>query len=325
MYDFTSNYKTLRGRRVSVGKAKASPQWFRKVARPTRHWSCRKIKRALLFVGVTGQKIIARSILVCYCHIACNLSELRYKSQSGKSAGRAAGTSFEVCFMLRALLFLLCFVFCLPCPAFSAAIPPLKLHVWVGYMPAWLLEDFTKETGIPVAVTFFAENRELLRKLREEGDIQRFDLVTPSSEAVQQLAAEKLLQPLSPEKIPNLGLVDPWFGGLEYDKGFRFSVPLFWGGLGIVIDKRVVPEDVAARIFGYGDLWMPELKGQLLLPNDFRSLMSIMLLSRGYSVNDDDPAHLDAAMSALESLAPSVRDAVSSSKCNTQSLGIGVF
>ena len=194
-------------------------------------------------------------------------------------------------------------------------------------MPPWLLEEFTKETGIPVAVTFFADNKELIRKLKEEGEIQRFDLVTPSAETVQQLVADKLLLPLSPEKIPNLKLLDPWFAELDYDKGFRFSVPLFWGGLGIAIDRRVISESLASRILGYNDLWMPELKGKLLLPNDLRSLMSIMLLSRGYSVNDKNPEHIEAAMSALESLAPSVRnfDSVDQTEDLTKlSIGVGV-
>ena len=229
--------------------------------------------------------------------------------------------------MLRSLFFLLCFALFLPCPASSAATPPLKMCVWVNYMPAWLLEGFTKETGIPVAVTFFADNRDLLRKLKEEGELQRFDIVTPSAETVQQLVMEKLLLPLSPEKIPNMKLLDPWFAELEYDKGFRFSVPLFWGGLGIAIDKNVLPEDVASRILGYNDLWMPELKGRLLLPNDLRSLMSIMLLRLGHSVNDRDPSHLEAAMAALENLAPSIRsfDSVDQAEdLSKLTLGIGV-
>lgn len=229
--------------------------------------------------------------------------------------------------MLRSLLFLFCFALFSPCTASSAATPPLKMCVWVNYMPAWLLEDFTKETGIPTAVTFFADNRDLLRKLKEEGELQHFDIVTPSAETVQQLVMEKLLLPLSSEKIPNMKLLDPWFAELEYDKGFHFSVPLFWGGLGIAIDKKVLPENVASRILGYSDLWMPELKGRLLLPNDLRSLMSIMLLHLGYSVNDNDPSHLEAAMAALEDLGPAIRafDSVDQAEdLSKLTLGIGV-
>ena len=229
--------------------------------------------------------------------------------------------------MLRALFCLLCLAWCIPCPARASSPPTLRMHVWVSYMPTWLLEAFTRETGIPVSVTFFADNRDLFHKLKEEGEIERFDIVTPSAETVQQLAGENLLHPLSPEKIPNMKLLDPWFAELGYDKNFCFSVPLYWGGLGIAIDKKVVPKNLASRIFGYNDLWMPELKGLLILPNDLRSLMSIMLLHLGYSVNDSDPAHLEAAMAALESLAPSVTnfDSVDQAEDLAKlSVGVGV-
>ena len=210
--------------------------------------------------------------------------------------------------MIRLLFSFLLFVFFLPLPAYAVTKTPLKLHVWVTYMPVWLLEDFTRETGIPVHLTFFADNRDLTRKIREEGELLCFDIITPSAETVQELVSEGLLMPLSHEQIPNMKHLDAWFAGFEYDKGFRFSVPLFWGGLGIVIDKRVVPANVSARIVGYKDLWAPELKGKIMLPNDLRSLMSIMLLHLGYSVNDQDASHLEAAMSALEDLCPAVRD-----------------
>ena len=210
--------------------------------------------------------------------------------------------------MMRLLFPVLFFFFFLPLPAYPVSKTPLKMHVWVSYMPVWLLEDFTRETGIPVQLTFFADNRELLRKIKEEGEMLRFDIISPSAETVQELVAEGLLLPLSHDLIPNMRQLDPWFADFAYDKGFGFSVPLFWGGLGIVIDKRVVPKSVSSRILGFKDLWAAELKGKIMLPNDLRSLMSIMLLHLGHSVNDPDVSHLEAAMSALEDLAPSVRD-----------------
>ncbi|MCL1939584.1 MAG: spermidine/putrescine ABC transporter substrate-binding protein [Desulfovibrionaceae bacterium] len=199
-------------------------------------------------------------------------------------------------------------VFCLVallCPLTGAsAAQPLRVHAWVDYFPAWLHEEFTRETGIPIVQSFMAENTSLRTALVEHGATLHYDIVTPSSEMLQQLASEGLLLALDREQIPNMADIDPWFSGLGYDKGSVYSVPIFWGVLGIVIDKRVIPAEVASRIKGYKDLWMPELKDKLLLPNDFRSLMSIMLLSLGYGVNDFE--RLPQAMQALESLLPSV-------------------
>ena len=186
-----------------------------------------------------------------------------------------------------------------------AAEAPLRLHAWVDYFPAWLHEAFTKETGIPIVQSFFADNKSLHKSLAEQKDIVQYDVVTPSAEMAQQLIAEGLLLGLDRGKVPRLGDVDPWFADAGYDPGGIYSAALFWGGLGIVIDKRAMAPELAGRIKGYADLWLPELRGRLLLPNDFRSLMSVMLLTLGHGVNDF--AHLPEAMQKLESLLPSVR------------------
>jgi len=202
-------------------------------------------------------------------------------------------------------LFTLFCMVALFCPLTEAsAAQPLRVHAWVDYFPAWLQEEFTRETGIPIVQSFMAENASLRATLVEHGDTLRYDIVTPSSEMLQQLASDGLLLALDHKQIPNMADSDPWFSGVGYDKGNVYSAPLFWGVLGIVIDKRMIPAEVASRIEGYKDLWMPELTGKLLLPNDFRSLMSIMLLSLGYGVNDFEK--LPEAMQALESLLPSV-------------------
>ena len=189
-------------------------------------------------------------------------------------------------------------------PTAAYAKPPLRIHAWVDYFPAWLHEEFTRETGIPITQSFMANNESLHRSLVEQRGIAHYDVVTPSAEMLQQLASKGLLLPLDRKRIPNMKDIDPWFNDFGYDDGCIYSVPLFWGVLGIVVDKRVVAPELAARIKSYKDLWLPELKGKLLLPNDFRSLMSVMLLSLGYRVNDFD--RLPEAMRALETLIPSV-------------------
>jgi spermidine/putrescine transport system substrate-binding protein len=55
------------------------------------------------------------------------------------------------------------------------------------------------------------------------------------------------------------------------------------------------------------DLWKPELKGKLILPNDAREVMGIGLKVLGYSINEKDPEHLRQTYEKLRSLMPSVR------------------
>lgn len=215
--------------------------------------------------------------------------------------------------MLRQMLnSMVCFIFlALPfcCGTARAAerVEPLRIHAWVGYFPAWLVSGFTEETGIPVQQSFFADNNALYRAVTEETAFRRYDLVTPSAEMAQRLITEGLLLSVDKKAAPRVTTVDPWFWEHAYDPGGRYSVPLFWGVLGLCVDKSVLPPEVGLRLKGYKDLWLPELKGLIMLPNDFRSLMSVMLLSLGYSVNDGSAGHLEEAYARLESLAPSVQ------------------
>lgn len=188
----------------------------------------------------------------------------------------------------------------------AAANAPLRICAWVNYVPEWLVDEFSRETQIPVRASFFSESEALYRRVKGESGEPLCDVITPSGELVQRMKSEDMLLPLSASTVPNLQNIDPWFTRLAYDEGNTRSVPLFWGGLGIIIDKKVIPPEVAARIGGYADLWLPELHGKIMLPNDFRSLISIMLLTRHYSVNTQDPKQLEEAFAALETLAPAV-------------------
>ena len=225
------------------------------------------------------------------------------------------------------MLRLVCLLLLVGCGTARAEREPLRIHAWVGYFPPWLLSGFTEETGIPVVRTFFADNNALYRAVVDTGLSGPYDLITPSSEMTQRLAGEGLLLPVDKKTAPRVASVDPWFGGMAYDPGGRHSVPLFWGVLCLCIDTAMLPPEVALRVKGYKDLWLPELKGRVLLPNDFRSVMSVMLLCLGYSVNDGNAGHLEEAFALLESLAPSVRTYDTVDQAETMadgSTGVGV-
>ncbi len=206
--------------------------------------------------------------------------------------------------LLWAVLPALCPPVCRAEPAQQAK--PLRVQAWVGYMPEWLTTAFTRETGIPVRVTFFSENENLYRSVAGPEPMGAYDLITPSGEMAQRMAGEGLLMPLPAERMPNTRDVAPWLTRLAYDKGNAYSLPLLYGILGLVIDTHEVPPALASRITGYKDLWLPELAGKIMLPNDFRSTMSFLLLTLGYSVNEQSPERLKAALDKLATLVPAV-------------------
>lgn len=77
-----------------------------------------------------------------------------------------------------------------------------------------------------------------------------------------------------------------------------------WGSTSLAINTALVAKGTVQKS---ADLWKPELKGKLLLPNDLREVLGIGLKVLGYSINETNPEHLRQAYEKLQSLMPQVR------------------
>ena len=193
-------------------------------------------------------------------------------------------------------LLIFAFLALFPLNASPAAENALRVYAWPGYFPPWLTDAFHEETGIRVTQTVITDNSPLVEAAREA------DVITPSAEMVQLLISNGLLTQLDKSRLPGLRGMDPWFAEMGYDQGFSYSVPLFWGALYMGVNEQRLPPGFAERIRGFKDLSLPELRGRILLPDDYRSLMSVSLLALGYTVNDFTPQFLDEASRTAEEL-----------------------
>ncbi|HOI37978.1 MAG TPA: ABC transporter substrate-binding protein, partial [Bacillota bacterium] len=118
------------------------------------------------------------------------------------------------------------------------------------------------------------------------------------------MKAEGMLIPLDHSKIPNLEHIDLRFLDLPFDEGNIYSVPYFWGTMGIIYN----PELVWGKEFSsWDDLWDEELAGQILMVDSAREVVGIGLVSLGYSLNDTDTEHLQEAYRKLCGLTPNVK------------------
>lgn len=178
----------------------------------------------------------------------------------------------------------------------------VNLYIWSEYIPEEIIAAFTKETGIKVNISTYDSNEAMYAKVKLVG--KGYDLVVPSSDYVGLMRRENLLLPIDVKKIPNFGLIAPQFTNQSFDPGNGFSIPYMWGSTSLAINTQVVPADTVQKT---ADLWKPELKGKLLLPNDPREVMGIGLKVLGYSINEKDPEHLRQAFEKLKTLMPQVR------------------
>ncbi|MGD9742778.1 MAG: spermidine/putrescine ABC transporter substrate-binding protein [Dongiaceae bacterium] len=176
--------------------------------------------------------------------------------------------------------------------------PPAKIVIsnWDGYMPAELLQNFTKETGIEAELAVHATNEEIMGKVTAGGG-KGYDVLFVSSPFVEALAKQGLIAELDPGKIPNLANLYPEARALAYDPNNKYSVPYAWGTTGICYRSDLVSPAPTS--------WMELLrpadthKGKVTMLATDRWLMAAGLKALGYSVNSTNPEEIAQAKALL--------------------------
>lgn len=169
----------------------------------------------------------------------------------------------------------------------------IHVYNWGEYIDLDTLRQFEKETGIHVIYDTFASNEDLYVKLKKSGD--PYDVVVPSEYMVERLIRENMLMPLDYSLIPNSKKLDKRILNMEYDPGNRYSLPLFWGTLGIVVNKKLVDTPIDS----WKDLWNPRYKNEIIMYNSQRDSIAVALKMLEYSMNSRSIPELEKAKEAL--------------------------
>jgi spermidine/putrescine transport system substrate-binding protein len=183
----------------------------------------------------------------------------------------------------------------------------LNVYNWSEYMPSEVLERFTRETGIEVNYSTYDSNEVMYAKLKtlhEAGSDAGYDIVVPSNYYISKMGREGLLHKLDHEKLSNFEKLDPKLMNQGFDPGNAYSVPYTWGTTGIGINTELM---AGQEVNSWTDLWKPEYQQQVLLLDDMREVMGLGLIATGSSVNETDPAKIEAAYLKLKELMPNVR------------------
>ena len=164
----------------------------------------------------------------------------------------------------------------------------LKLYITGEYMSEDLIPNFEEEFGVDVIVEYFDSNEMMYTKM-QAGD--SYDVVIPSDYMIQRMMNEGTLQELDLSLIPNLDNLTPEVTNLPYDPDNTYSVPYFWGSVGIIynhnnVDPKVVEEQ------GYEILRNEEYKDRIYIYDSERDSFMMALKALGYSMNTDDPEEI---------------------------------
>ncbi|KAF5079148.1 Spermidine/putrescine-binding periplasmic protein [anaerobic digester metagenome] len=171
----------------------------------------------------------------------------------------------------------------------------LKLYNWGEYMGANLIPDFEKEYGVKVIVEYFDSNEMMYTKL-QAGDA--YDVLVPSDYMIERLIHENMLQKLDLAKIPNISNLAEGVKHLPYDPDNSYSVPYFWGNVGIVYNhNNVKPADVEK--LGYNILQDTTYKGRIYVYDSERDSFMMALKALGYSMNTESESEIQEAYNWL--------------------------
>lgn len=177
----------------------------------------------------------------------------------------------------------------------------LVIYNWGDYIDPELLEEFTAETGIQVDYQTFDSNESMYTKIKQGGTT--YDLTIPSEYMISKMTEEDMLIKLDKSKIEGLENIDPQFMGLSFDKNNDYSIPYFWGTLGIVYNETMVENPPQE----WEDLWSEEYRDNIMLIDGVREVMGFGLQSLGHSLNSKDPAEIEKAAEHLYNLTPNVK------------------
>lgn len=178
----------------------------------------------------------------------------------------------------------------------------LTVYNWGDYIDTDLIDQFEKETGMTVIYETFDSNEAMITKVQQGGTT--YDIAVPSEYMIEQMKEEDLLVPLDHELLPNLQYIDERFLNLAFDPGNQFSVPYFWGTVGILYNPSLLP---GKDFSSWNDLWSADLENEILLIDGAREVIGMGLNSLGYSLNDTNKAHLEEALEKLNKLTPNVK------------------
>ena len=167
----------------------------------------------------------------------------------------------------------------------------LKLYLPGEYLGENVISDFEKQYGVRVIVENFDSNEMMYTKLMA-GD--RYDVIIPSDYMIERLMNEDFLQPLDKSMIPNMENMDDAVRGMSYDPQNDWSIPYFWGSVGLVYNhENVDPAVIESE--GWEVLRNTDYAGHIYIYDSERDSFMMAFKALGYSMNTEDPDEINAA------------------------------
>ena len=166
----------------------------------------------------------------------------------------------------------------------------LKVFMPGEYIADNLIPDFEKKFGVTVIPELFDSNEMMYTKFSAG---ESYDILIPSDYMIERLIKEEQLQKIDKNLIPNMKNLAPEVLNAAYDSDNSYSIPYFWGTVGIVYNKNnVLLSELESK--GWDIFRDSKYAGKAYFYDSERDGFMIAAKQLGYSANSSDEAEINA-------------------------------
>ena len=174
----------------------------------------------------------------------------------------------------------------------------LKVFNWGEYIDTEVIAEFEDLYNARVIYDTYDTNELMYTKIQGG---EAYDILNPTDHMVERLISEGLVQKIDLSKIPNMSNIYPELLNRPFDPNNEYSVPYFWGNIGIIYNTTTV--DVAdLEAEGWKVLANPKYTDRIYIYDSSRDAFMIAEKALGYSVNTTNEAEIEAAYQFLKTI-----------------------
>lgn len=164
------------------------------------------------------------------------------------------------------------------------------------YIEPSVLKRFQKETGITVKYEQYEQVEDMYAKYKT-GSIN-YDVICTSDYMIETLRQEDELIPIDYNSLPNYANIDKDIieASAAFDPNHKYTVPYFYGTVGILYNTKMVDEETVSS---WNCLWDPAYKNQIVMINSQRDALMVALTKLGYDINTTNRKEIDEAYQLL--------------------------
>ena len=147
------------------------------------------------------------------------------------------------------------------------------------YIEADVLKRFQKETGIKVKYEEYESVEDMYAKYKA-GSIN-YDVICTSDYMIETLRQEGELIPIDYNSLPNFENIDPDIieASAAFDPTHKYTVPYFYGTVGILYNTNMVDEDTVSS---WDCLWDPAFNNRIVMINSQRDAFMVAQKKLGF-------------------------------------------